>query len=293
MSQSKQKNEERLLREIYFQITEGGSPAKIGKSSVWIKHFTFEDQSKIDRFYRDAFNKAAESGIPTRKEALERLIEEGLWTIEEEASVAAIEDRAEKLKSAVAKAVNKTIADAVRSQIEVEQKKLAEKREEKSKLISHTCEDIAERKSNDFVVEISFKKKKNGDSYYDKEEFSLLDRDEILDLVQIYNDAVSDLSSDNIKNIAAADFFVSLFALVEDAPEAFFGERIPDLTFFQINLLSYAKMVANITKNFNPPEHIRNDAGALMAFARSENKKSEKKSKGSNQTPQGLISKKV
>ena len=97
----------------------------------------------------------------------------------------------------------------------------------------------------------------------------------------IYNVATQDLTVDNIKEITAQDFFTPFFSLVEHNPIDFFGKLVHELTFFQLNLLNYGRLLTSIYKNCSPPDHIKNDAAALISFAENEGKKQKRKTKRS------------
>ena len=74
---------------------------------------------------------------------------------------------------------------------------------------------------------------------------------------------------------------------MEDSPSQFFGESIHKLTFFQINLLNYAKLFSSILKNLDAPEHIRGNAEKLLAFAKSEGEKRKSEQRKADQRKGG------
>ena len=63
---------------------------------------------------------------------------------------------------------------------------------------------------------------------------------------------------------------------MEKAPHKFFDKPVYELTFFQVNLINYAQLINRILQNYDVPDHLRNDAKGLIAFAESENKKRKK-----------------
>ena len=67
--------------------------------------------------------------------------------------------------------------------------------------------------------------------------------------------------------------------IVESNPHAFFDKKIHELTFFQVNLLNYAKLFSSILKNLDPPDRIKNNATRLLEFAKSEQKKREQENR--------------
>jgi hypothetical protein len=264
------------LQDLYFKIIEGFSPAFVKEEQVWIKHFSLEDQSKIDKFYDSIYKDAREKGLPREKDLIEKLIEDGFWSEEEQKEITQIQKVIDGLRLSLSKAVSDKLGDVVRSNIKNREEAMAKLEEKRKSLLHDTCEDFADKRSNDLVIKLSFCKNKEGDPYLSDEEFEYLERVDIFKMVGIYNEATVDLEIVNIKRITAMDFFTSFYSLVEDNPTEFFKKPVHELTFFQLNLLNYGKLINSIYKNLSPPDHIRNDALALIAFAESESKKRKK-----------------
>ena len=269
---------EKELQDLYFQIIEGYTPAEIGEERVWVKHFDLATQAKVDSHYNRVYEDAKEKGLPVEKDLLSALIEEGSWSQEESDEIEAMEKVVQGLHASKAKVLTTKMQEVIESNINDREKALEELQAKKRSLLHDTCEDIARRRSNDLVVKLAFCKNKEATPFFSEEDFEYLERADIYRTIGIYNTATVHLNSKNIKRISALDFFTSYYGVVEENPTDFFNKPIHQLTFFQINLLNYGKLINTILKNFNPPVHIRNDAVALMAFAESESKKQKKTS---------------
>jgi len=282
---------ERLLRSVYFDILKGYSDATIDNSKVRIIHFDVQTQTKIDQHYSEVFNKARSKGLLTHSELLDKLKEDGLWTKEEEEDLERRKKNIEGLRSTSTKALNEQMRQTIEDQLDQAKQELLEIENKKNKLITNTCEQFAERRSSDMIVRLSFYNEDGAKPFFSKDDFDLLEREDISKLVQIYNKATRNLDGDNIRQISISEFFTSYYSLIESYPHAFFNKPIHELTFFQVNLLNYAKLFSSILKNLDPPEHIKNDAEKLLTFAKNERKKIEsekRKRKREENKPQTL-----
>jgi len=282
---------ERLLRGVYFDILKGHSAAIVDETKVRIIHFDVQTQTEIDKYYSEIFNKARSKGLLTEGELLQKLREDNLWTEEEEKDIENRRKNIEGLKSTSTKALNEQMRAQIERSLDEAKEELRVIENKKNKLITNTCEQFAERRSSDMIIRLSFYKENGEGPYFSNEEFDLLEREEVTGLVQIYNQATRDLDGENIRQISISDFFTSYYALIESAPSAFFNKPIHELTFFQVNLLNYAKLFASILKNLDPPEHIKKDAEKLLTFAKNERKKIEsekRKRKREENKPQSL-----
>lgn len=282
---------ERILRSAYFDILQGYSWASIDDVRVRICHFNVQTQTQIDEYYSQVFEKAKKKGLLTRSELLSKLSKDGLWTEEEEKELETRKKNIEGLSSTSTKALNEQMRQTIEKQLEVARSELAEHEAKKEKLVTNTCEQFAERRSSDLIVKLSFQKADGEGDYFSNEEFDLLEREDISQLVSIYNEATEKLSVENIRQISISDFFTSYYSLVESNPALFFNKAICDLTYFQVNLLNYAKLLGSILKNLDPPEHIHKDAEKLLTFAKNEQKKQEtekRKRKREENKPQSL-----
>ena len=281
---------ERRLRGVYFDILRGYSLGSSGEKEFRIKHFDVQTQTRIDTNYLEIFKKAESKGLLTKAQLLATLLKDGLWTEEEEADLVSRQKNIDGLQSTSTKALNEQMREKIESSIKQAKKELGEIEKKKGALITNTCEQFADRRSSDLIVRLSFYKADGSDLYFSDKEFDLLEREEVTDLVQSYNKATEDLTVENIREVSIADFFTSYYSLVETNLHAFFDKPIHVLTFFQVNLLNYARLFSSILKNLDPPEHIKKDADKLLTFAKNENKKrksDERKRKREENKPSG------
>ncbi len=264
---------ERVLRSAYFDILEGFSSTQIDGETAYIKHFDLQTQTIIDNYYQEVFSKARKKGLLTDQEANKQIIKDGAWTEEEEKDLKTTSTSLSKLEEGIANAVTSNMAKSMEHALKETKDRLEVLTRKKSSLITNTCEQIAERRSSDLIIRYSFYKKNKENVFFSEEEFDMLDRKDLSQLVSLYNEAVTPLSAENIQSIAIADFFTSYYSIVQEDLSGFFKKPIHELTYFQVNLLNYAKLFSNILKNLDPPDHIKTNAKSLLSFAKTEAKK--------------------
>ena len=277
--QKNPEEQERVLRKVYFDILDGWTAAEVDGEEVCIKHFDLKTQTIVDTHYSKIYKKARENGLLNEEELLDRLVEDGTWSKKEEDDLKKREKSLEGLKATSTKALNEKMQEQIEANIEKAEQELQDARKKKQSLIVNTCEQFAERRSSDLIIRLSFYSTDKKTKFLSPEEFDMLDREDVGEMISVYNDCIKDINSGNIQQIAIEDFFTSYYQIVESNPQAFFDKKIHELTFFQINLLNYAKLFSSIFKNLDPPERIKKDAQRLLDFAKSEQKKREQEAR--------------
>jgi len=264
---------ERTLRGAYFDILNGFSSTEIDGKKACIKHFDLQTQTIIDNYYHEVFSKARKKGLLTEEEALQDIIKGGSWSQKEEDQLGTVKIALSRIEDGISSAISQAMADSMEGALNETKDTLEKLLNKRSSLITNTCEQIAERRSSDLIIRHSFYKANKKNTFFSEEEFDMLDRKDLADLVSLYNEAVTPLSAENIQSISIADFFTSYYSIVQEDLSHFFRKPIHELTYFQVNLLNYAKLFSNILKNLDPPDHIKDNAQKLLSFAKTEAKK--------------------
>jgi hypothetical protein len=97
------------------------------------------------------------------------------------------------------------------------------------------------------------------------ERFRELEDEEIEEFLQIYYLSLVSNSITNIKKISISYFFTHFYNLSETGI-SFFGKPVSQLTFNQVNLLSYADYFKKIISNNSIPPDIINDPDKIEEF---------------------------
>ena len=275
---SDEKKKEALLRKVFLDIARGFSTASYGGRSIFIKHFGIFDQEELDQCYEQRVAKLLSQGIISEEKKLKELDHEGKWTAAHEKE---LRDKATFTKNLIKTKEALVIPsqiEQIKTKIESSKQEEIKLRGEKDALLSDTAQAFASRHLNDISIYNSFYADKDfSQSFFSEEEFDELERKEIYDLIRLYNDKFEDISLDNIKHLALSGLFMNYFNVKEDSPSDIF-ERAPlSLSFYQLNLITYAKIFKSIFKNIpDIPEEMRDDPNELLEFADSGGKAKEK-----------------
>ena len=263
---------DQLLRRVFYTIIRGYSGALYQDEPVFLKHFTFAEQGKLEEAYKEAFDKAKSQGLDTEKQCYEFLVKENIWSKEEEEELKRQQEFLEGLHVTRKNVAIPHQIELLTIDIERAEKVVAEILEKKSSLLPETCESYAQKKSNDLVIYYSYyTNEKCSKRAFSWEEYCSLTKEELHQLFVIYNEAIMDLNIDNIKYLAISNFF-SLYANVLGSKNmhTFLDKPMPDHTFYQLHLLNYAKILTSIVENVqNIPDNCKDDPDKLIDYASS------------------------
>jgi len=266
---------DRVLRKIFCEVTQGYSVGTFDGKDVIIKHLAQEDQYLLENHKEGIYEAAKKRGLPTEKEALQTLIDGDVWSVEEENS---IEENAAYLKNLEDTKRNLIIPSQIENinkDIDEATIKLNGLRGKRQSMLTQTCEGYSTKKNNDYSVYLCLYKDRDcKERFMDYEDFGALSKAELNVLFESYATAAQDISLDNIKFLAISHVFTIYYNLLGIKNlHAFFDKPIYELTFYQLNLLNYARVLNSILENVeNIPEEIKKNPDDLIAYADSKRK---------------------
>lgn len=232
------------------------------------KHFSLQDQIHLDDKYEEFFDKAKSNGIPTKKEALQRMYDNKLWTEEDEKWVASQKEFIKNLEETKSKLTIERQVKTVQKSIDEVEVKLKAKEAKRQKHIGTTCEAYANVQMNSYTMIYSlYEDSKCEKPLFSKDDQDYLSHEDIALIVKSYNDGMKALDITSIKDLSVSPFFTSYFSLIEEAPAEFFGRPVYELSFYQLNLLSYARVLRSIIKNTAPPKQYHRNPDKLLEWA--------------------------
>jgi len=277
-------------RALFNEIVDGFSAYYVGEEKRYIKHQSNSDLVDFDQVYQMHFDRAKSRGLPSEQEILEELEKEGVWNKSDQAKIDAqlfyVKSLHKNKKNIYLSSAIKTINNQIK-EAELKLKKLTE---QKSSLISNSCDSYALNRANDFYMFNSFYKTKDLDEpLYTQEEFENTNTREVTNLVRTYNSFHEKFSEKNIQNLAVQDFYKIYYSFSESTMD-FFGVPVVKLNNFQLNLLIYTRIFKNIFEtNDDLPDKIKKDPEALLDYANSSKAREEVKSKMSNSSAGSTI----
>jgi hypothetical protein len=263
---------EETLRKVLSHITKGYSLVSLGGESAYVKHFGNEDQYALEHFRENVFKKAREMGLPTEEETLKLMMDEDIWTVEDEARYKEVQDQIESLEETKKNLIIPSQRERITNEINEHRTELGEIITKRQSLLAETCESYAQNKTNDYSIYLSFyKDETSGEKFFSEEEYSELTKKELSEWFGAYNEAIEHLSVDNIKHLAINNVFSMYYNILGSASlYKFFDKPIYKLSFYQLNLLNYAKILHSILENIEKiPEGIKNNPDELISFAES------------------------
>ena len=275
---SKEKFEDSVLRRAFMDIAKGYSIAKVNEQTAYIKHFSIFDQEDLDQKYNQRLERLTRQGVISRDNRLKELEASGEWTEYDERKIDEQEAFLTNLQSTKKALVIASQIQQVQGRIEETQEELHKLRARKESFLSSTAESFANRYLNDLSIYNSFYKDTDlSQTFFSYEEFEELERKEIYELIKIYNDCFDAVSLDKIKHLALSGLFVNYFNINENNPNDLFQRPPLELSFYQVNLITYCKIFKSIFKNVpDIPDEVKDDPDQLLEFAESGHKMKEK-----------------
>jgi len=255
---------------------------------ISIKHFNNFDSAALDIKNKTFYDKAVENGLPTRKERIDYLIKENVWTEEKNKEILQTKTALAGLQKTKEKVFLQAHIDQVNREIKENRIKLAGQEAQKEELIGFTAEAYAARRINEHYMYNALLRE-NGEKLFAKEEFEELEEEKIVELIGLYNKSTQKFKSDSLKKISVSNFFTNLFYLCEDNPFVFFGKAVIELTFYQIELFGYGRYYKNMIQNSDnkPPDEIAQNPDKLVDWFESSKSARETLDKSKNMEKEG------
>lgn len=238
------------LKVVFFDVLNGFSKFNSKEyGEIYIKHSDNFSSLELNREYDFLLNKALNSGLPAEKDKLKQLEEEKLWTAKEDREIYDLEFYIKNLYKTKSQLHLSRDIEQIKKQIKEEEDKINKLRTKKYELLELTAERYANQKINTIHIFNSLyrtadcKKK-----FFTKEEYDDLEDKTLNELAMIYRSATENINEKSLKKISVSHFFTNYFYLSSN-PEDFYGVPIKLLTYYQVELYSYARYYKNLISN--------------------------------------------
>ncbi len=231
-----------LLSKILF----GSTVITIGDLVLHINPLTIKQNLSAQEVFRKSYEEALFSGVFTRKEMLELMFEQGVWSEEQETLLdknkRSIEDLKLKLyehflRPSVRESIRVEIRDAEKKQI-----KLFETKHQNDHL---DCEGIATYSRLNWVIE-------NTTTYEDGTPYEF-DELSVTKILQLKAD-IDQIETDQYREIARTEPWRSIWANSDKDPLKAFQANAFELTPQQDQLTSWSRLYDNIGEAHEPPQ---------------------------------------
>lgn len=258
---------------IFRDVCVGSSFVKSSLGDCYLKHFNVFDQSSIDKKHAEYLKEAQERGLPTIKEALSSLYEEGFWSEKDEALISQEELFLQKISNQKKTTYLKSQIDSFNVQIEQCLKRLNALRNKRNSLLGNTCENFADQRiTEEFIKICLFKDEECRNRMFSDEEFDDIEVEKLYELVKFFNNLTKDFCDLNLQKLVLQDFFSYYMPHCED-PYRFFGKPATLLSVNQLKLLLFAQYFKNVLSySEDIPDEYRRDPEKIIDFVNANKK---------------------
>ena len=256
------------LKVVFSEILRGYTLVSLPEfGNIKIKHFNNFDSAELDIKNRYFYEKAVSQGLPTRKQRIDHLLEENIWTEERNKEILNLKSLIAGLKNSKSKVFLQAHIDQINNQLKENQGKLSTLSLKKEELIGFSAEAYASRRINEHYMHRALLKE-SGEKLFTQEEFEELEEGKLVDLIGVYNKSTKKFDSNSLRKLSLSSFFTNLFYLCENNAYSFFGKPLVQLTFYQIELFGYGRYYKSLIENSDskPPDEISGDPEKMVEW---------------------------
>ena len=258
---------------MFRDIIGGFCEVEIREKKFFVKHLSALDQVDLEVLEEKFYNKAKDRGLPTYKETVERLKEEGMWTEGDEAKIKRQRDYVTGVDGTRKQLYLKSELENNSAQLKEGRQVLAKLVEKKEELIGQTCEKHSKsRVSDHYVLHSFYKDKELTIPQYTDEEMSELPLTELKVIIEIYNSHLNLFTDENIQALTLQDFYTPCYPFSDNVMN-FFNKPLFQLSTNQVKLIIFTRMFRNIFENYpKMPEAIMKDAAKIIDYVNAQDK---------------------
>jgi|TARA_B100000085_G_scaffold24056_1_gene20228 hypothetical protein len=252
---------------LVFRIRSGVYKVLYNKFNIKILTPTIEDELEACEVYDRSYYEAINDDIMTQEECFEWMIEDGIWTYEEDLKIKEINKEIENLKVNVYKKYNNTkLRESARIYLRAAEEGLAQLENRKNAYYGNTCEGIAQLDKSMFLLEsCSYV----GGQRLDPESV------ELNSLLNKYYSLI--LKEADSREIARSDPWRSIWSLKDTNTFNIFSNTNRELSVDQRNLLIWSRMYENIQESMEcPSDEVIKDDDALDGWFIEQRRKNER-----------------
>lgn len=239
---------------LVFRIRSGIYKIRLPGFTVKILTPTIEDELEACEVYEKSYYEALNDDIMTEEQCFEWMIEDELWSYEEDLEVKKHKEEIENLKVNVYKKFNNTkLREGARVYLRAAEAGLKILQGKKNTYHGNTCEGIAQLDKSLFLLERC--------SYVGGELLDLDSVDSNSLLNKLYSQILNETES---RELARNDPWRSTWALRETGTYNLFSNKDRELSIDQKNLLVWSRMYDNIQESMDcPSDKVIEDDDAL------------------------------
>lgn len=252
---------------LVFRIRSGVYKLPYNGFNIKILTPTIEDEFESCEVYDRSYYEAMNDDIMTHEECVEWMMEDELWTYEEDLKIKQIIEEIENLKVNVYKKYNNgRLRESARIYLRAAENGLKKLENKKNSYYGNTCEGIAQLDKSMFLLEAC--------SYVGGEKIDP-DSVELNDLLNKYYSLI--LKEADSREIARSEPWRSIWTLRETNTFKLFSNIKRELSIDQKNLLIWSRMYDNIQESMDcPSDKVIEDDDALDGWFIEQRRKNER-----------------
>jgi len=252
---------------LVFRIRSGVYKLPYNGFNIKILTPTIEDEFESCEVYDRSYYEAMNDDIMTHEECVEWMMEDELWTYEEDLKIKQIIEEIENLKVNVYKKYNNgRLRESARIYLRAAENGLKKLENKKNSYYGNTCEGIAQLDKSMFLLEAC--------SYVGGEKIDP-DSVELNDLLNKYYSLI--LKEADSREIARSEPWRSIWTLRETNTFKLFSNIKRELSIDQKNLLIWSRMYDNIQESMDCPSNkVIEDDDALDGWFIEQRRKNER-----------------
>jgi hypothetical protein len=264
--------------EIVSEILQGVTVVDSSFGSLYFRHLSQVQQREAISESKIFEKEAASKGLLSREQSLEEIIQQEMWSEENEKQIKDLNTEIENLKKINSQVFLPSKKKEIEKNLKEKQNILFSMESEKEELLGLTVEKYSNNKiQKNIVGKILFY-----DREFKKSVFDDLYVNEAFKEVEIYKmqkDFFEKFNDTNISTAVLSDYFSMYLPFCEDVLGVF-GKPLRDLTSYQLKLISFGRYFLNIFKNTTKeiPENIAKDPELLISFYQNQREDSRKQS---------------
>ena len=274
-----------MNEEFYISLIgeafDGYTEEALDGTPVYVRHINIRDQRYLQKYHDKYKNVALSKGVESREDRQRRVIEDGIWTAEEDQKISSLQFEIENLKKTIKSVFLPSQQEETRKSLDQRRKELSDLLTKKQEIIGKTANDYATSRSNDEMLRFSlFQDPDFTKNLYTEDEFAELEIWQIAKINDIQSNITERLSETSLQEAVLRPFFGIYLSLCEN-PAEFYGKPVVDLSIYQLKTVLFGKMFFNIFQQTeNIPDNIRDNPEKLMAFAENQRNRDSKTGSG-------------
>lgn len=267
--------------EIVSEILQGVTVVRGSFGSIYFRHLSQVEQREVISESKFFEKEAISKGLPSEKESLGEIIDQGMWSLEDESKIENLKQEIQGLKKLISQTFLPSKKKEILKKIEERERILFSTQSEREELIGLTSEKYSRNKiQKNIINKILFYDREFKKNVYD--DLYINENLKEAELYRLQRDFFQKFQDSSISKAVLSDYFSMYLPFCEDVLGVF-GKPLADLTSYQLKLISFARYFLNIFKNSQKdiPDNIAKDPELLVDFYQSQRSDSSRKDRSS------------